>query len=382
MIFQEPMTSLNPVLNVGRQIGETLRLHEGLSQADAEKRSIEMLRFVGIPVPERRVKEYPHQLSGGMRQRVMIAMALACNPQLLIADEPTTALDVTIQAQILDLMRDLKTRVGAAIMLITHDLGVVAEMAERVVVMYAGPQGGGGARAIAIFGNPLHPYTRGLLGSVPKLGSSLAGPGPHEADRDRRPGAKPAPEASSAAPSPAAAPGSPISAARWRRPWRRNRPATTPPATTPSGRWPHERDPRQRPRAARGARPQEAFPRARRPVRHHQRLRLRRRRRQLRYREGRDALARRRKRLRQIHRRQGDPPPLSRHRRRGVSRRRPHRQSAASEDCGRCAGASRWCSRTRSPASIRASACATSSPSRSSISASPAARSWRIASAR
>jgi peptide/nickel transport system ATP-binding protein len=172
MIFQEPMTSLNPVLSVGRQIGETLRLHEGLSQADAEKRSIEMLRFVGIPVPERRVKEYPHQLSGGMRQRVMIAMALACNPQLLIADEPTTALDVTIQAQILDLMRDLKKRVGAAIMLITHDLGVVAEMAERVVVMYAGRKVEEGT-AIAIFGNPLHPYTRGLLGSVPKLGSSL-----------------------------------------------------------------------------------------------------------------------------------------------------------------------------------------------------------------
>ena len=179
MIFQEPMTSLNPVLSVGRQIGETLRLHEGLSQADAEKRSIEMLRFVGIPVPERRVKEYPHQLSGGMRQRVMIAMALACNPQLLIADEPTTALDVTIQAQILDLMRDLKTRVGAAIMLITHDLGVVAEMAERVVVMYAGRKVEEGS-AVAIFGNPLHPYTRGLLGSVPKLGSSL-----HETGRSK-----------------------------------------------------------------------------------------------------------------------------------------------------------------------------------------------------
>jgi peptide/nickel transport system ATP-binding protein len=172
MIFQEPMTSLNPVLSVGRQIGETLRLHEGLSAADAEKRSVEMLRFVGIPVPERRVKEYPHQLSGGMRQRVMIAMALACNPQLLIADEPTTALDVTIQAQILDLMRDLKKRVGAAIMLITHDLGVVAEMAERVVVMYAGRKVEEGS-AVAIFGSPLHPYTRGLLGSVPKLGSSL-----------------------------------------------------------------------------------------------------------------------------------------------------------------------------------------------------------------
>ena len=129
MIFQEPMTSLNPVLTVGRQIGETLQLHQGLSSRDAEKRAVEMLVLVGIPAPERRVREYPHQLSGGMRQRVMIAMALACNPKLLIADEPTTALDVTIQAQILDLMRDLKRRLGSAIMLITHDLGVVAEMA-------------------------------------------------------------------------------------------------------------------------------------------------------------------------------------------------------------------------------------------------------------
>jgi peptide/nickel transport system ATP-binding protein len=172
MIFQEPMTSLNPVLTVGRQIGETLRLHQGLSARDAEKKAIEMLTLVGIPAPARRVREYPHQLSGGMRQRVMIAMALACNPKLLIADEPTTALDVTIQAQILDLMRDLKRRVGAAIMLITHDLGVVAEMAERVVVMYAGRKVEE-ASVTEIFARPLHPYTRGLLGSVPKLGSSL-----------------------------------------------------------------------------------------------------------------------------------------------------------------------------------------------------------------
>ncbi len=172
MIFQEPMTSLNPVLTVGRQIGESLLLHEGLSKRDAEKRAVEILTLVGIPAPERRVKEYPHQLSGGMRQRVMIAIALACNPKLLIADEPTTALDVTIQAQILDLMRDLKSRLGSAIMLITHDLGVVAEMAQRVVVMYAGRKVEEG-RVEAIFGNPQHPYTRGLLGAVPVLGSSL-----------------------------------------------------------------------------------------------------------------------------------------------------------------------------------------------------------------
>ncbi len=172
MIFQEPMTSLNPVLTVARQIGETLRLHQDLSRRAAEARAAEMLALVGIAEPERRAREYPHELSGGMRQRVMIAMALACNPALLIADEPTTALDVTVQAQILDLMRDLQRRIGSAIVLITHDLGVVAETAERVIVMYAGrkveeaPVG-------AIFADPQHPYTRGLLGAVPRLGSSL-----------------------------------------------------------------------------------------------------------------------------------------------------------------------------------------------------------------
>ena len=174
MIFQEPMTSLNPVLTVGRQIGETLRLHQGLDARAATRRATEMLDLVGISAAARRVHEYPHQLSGGMRQRVMIAMALACNPKLLIADEPTTALDVTIQAQILDLMRDLKTRLGSAIMLITHDLGVVAEMAQRVVVMYAGRKVEE-ADVAEIYARPLHPYTRGLLGAVPKLGSSLEG---------------------------------------------------------------------------------------------------------------------------------------------------------------------------------------------------------------
>ena len=172
MIFQEPMTSLNPVLTVGRQVGEMLRLHQGLGRHAAEARAVEMLTLVGIAEPGRRVREYPHQLSGGMRQRVMIAMALACNPRLLIADEPTTALDVTVQAQILDLMRDLQRRLGSAIVLITHDLGVVAETAERVIVMYAGRKMEE-APVEAIFADPQHPYTRGLLGAVPRLGSSL-----------------------------------------------------------------------------------------------------------------------------------------------------------------------------------------------------------------
>ena len=173
MIFQEPMTSLNPVLTIGRQIAETLTLHRRLSQKEALARAIEMLRLVDIPEPGRRVGEYPHQLSGGMRQRVMIAMALACDPRLLIADEPTTALDVTIQAQILDLMRALKEKTGAAIVLITHDLGVVAEMAQRVVVMYAGRKVEEGP-VDAIFALPRHPYTRGLLNSIPRLGEAEA----------------------------------------------------------------------------------------------------------------------------------------------------------------------------------------------------------------
>ncbi len=168
MIFQEPMTSLNPVFTVGRQIAETLELHQGLSAADAQARAVEMLELVRIPEAKRRADEYPHQLSGGMRQRVMIAMALACKPKLLIADEPTTALDVTIQAQILELMLDLKEKVGAAIVLITHDLGVVAETAQRVVVMYAGRKVEEAAVA-DLFARPMHPYTRGLMGSIPRL---------------------------------------------------------------------------------------------------------------------------------------------------------------------------------------------------------------------
>ncbi|MDP1646607.1 MAG: ABC transporter ATP-binding protein [Rubrivivax sp.] len=172
MIFQEPMTSLNPVLTIGRQIAEVLVLHRGLSEREALAQAVEGLRKVQISEPERRVRQYPHELSGGMRQRVMIAMALACGPRLLIADEPTTALDVTIQAQILGLMRKLGAETGASIILITHDLGVVAEMAQRVVVMYAGRKVEE-AGVESLFAHPRHPYTRGLLGSMPHLGGSL-----------------------------------------------------------------------------------------------------------------------------------------------------------------------------------------------------------------
>jgi peptide/nickel transport system ATP-binding protein len=168
IIFQEPMTSLNPVYTVGEQIAEVVRRHEGLGRRGALAKTVDMLKLVQIPNPQRRVRDYPHQFSGGMRQRVMIAMALACNPKLLIADEPTTALDVTIQAQILELLGDLKSRFGMAIMLITHAMGVVAETAQRVVVMYAGkvieeaPVG-------QLFGRPMHPYTQGLIRSIPRI---------------------------------------------------------------------------------------------------------------------------------------------------------------------------------------------------------------------
>jgi peptide/nickel transport system ATP-binding protein len=172
MIFQEPMTSLNPVYRIGKQLEETISLHLKFNRKKAKEHAIHMLNLVGIPRPAEIVNEYPHQLSGGMRQRVMIAMAMSCNPQLLVADEPTTALDVTIQAQILDLMRNLRSTGETAILLITHDLGVVAEMCDRVVVMYAG-------KAVeetdvhTLFENPKHPYTKGLIGSTPKLGQKI-----------------------------------------------------------------------------------------------------------------------------------------------------------------------------------------------------------------
>jgi len=173
IIFQEPMTSLNPVYTVGEQIAESIRLHEGLNRKDAMDRAVEMLKLVNIPTPAKRVRDYPHQFSGGMRQRVMIAIALACNPKLLIADEPTTALDVTIQAQILDLMNELKDRLGMAIMLITHAMGVVAETAQRVVVMYAG-QVVEEATVESLFAQPRHPYTQGLIRSIPRIDTAAS----------------------------------------------------------------------------------------------------------------------------------------------------------------------------------------------------------------
>jgi len=174
MIFQEPMTSLNPVFTVGDQIAEMFTLHNGMNKKNALEASVEMLDRVQIPAPRKRIGDYPHQLSGGMRQRVMIAMAMACDPELLIADEPTTALDVTVQAQILDLMNKLKDEMGTAIQLITHDLGVIAEMSDRIVVMYAGSVVEE-AETIELFQNTLHPYTEGLLKSIPVLGSRSKG---------------------------------------------------------------------------------------------------------------------------------------------------------------------------------------------------------------
>ncbi|MGB8894244.1 MAG: ABC transporter ATP-binding protein [Pseudolabrys sp.] len=191
MIFQEPMTSLNPVLTIGNQIAEAVLLHEKVNRRQAWDKAVEMMRLVHIPEPEQRAHEYPHQLSGGMRQRAMIAMALACNPKVLIADEPTTALDVTIQAQILDIILDLQNKLGTAVILITHDLGVVAETAQRVIVMYAGRKVEE-ASVEELFAQPQHPYTQGLMGSIPRL-PSLRGEVAIAAERLQEiPGAVPA----------------------------------------------------------------------------------------------------------------------------------------------------------------------------------------------
>ena len=187
MIFQEPMTSLNPVFTIGNQIAEGIQLHEEVTDREALRRSIEALEAVGIPAPERRVQDYPHQLSGGMRQRVMIAMAIACKPALLIADEPTTALDVTVQAQIFDLLKDVQRRLGTAIILITHDMGAIAEMADKVVVMYAGRAVEAGP-AREVLKGPQHPYTTGLIRCVPHL---LTDPGEERRELEEIPGMVP-----------------------------------------------------------------------------------------------------------------------------------------------------------------------------------------------
>lgn len=192
MIFQEPMTSLNPVYTVGDQIAEAVMLHQGKNRREAMAVATEMLRLVGIPAPEKRVNEFPHQMSGGMRQRVMIAMALSCNPALLIADEPTTALDVTIQAQILDLMRKLQAEIGMSILFITHNLGVVAEMADRVVVMYGGRVVEEGD-VTEIFKSPRHPYTMGLLNSIPRVDHADAQPAKEKGRLEAIPGNVPNP---------------------------------------------------------------------------------------------------------------------------------------------------------------------------------------------
>ncbi|MFU8763935.1 MAG: ABC transporter ATP-binding protein [Haliea sp.] len=191
MIFQEPMTSLNPVMTIGNQIAEVVKLHQSATSEQARTRAIEMLRLVQIPNPEQRLSQYPHELSGGMRQRVVIAMALACSPKLLIADEPTTALDVTVQAQVLDLIRDIKSRLDTAVLLITHDLGVVAEMADRVLVLYAG-RVVESAPVRDLMRHPRHPYTLGLLGAMPKLRARSGG---QQTRLTEIPGTVPAPAA-------------------------------------------------------------------------------------------------------------------------------------------------------------------------------------------
>lgn len=191
MIFQEPMTSLNPVLTIGYQIAEAVRRHQRVSRAEARLRAVEMLDLVRIPEPKQRAGEFPHQLSGGMRQRAMIAMALSCNPQLLIADEPTTALDVTIQAQVLDLIKELQCKLGTAVILITHDLGVIAETADRVIVMYAGRKIEE-ATVEELFAHPQHPYTRGLLAAVPRLRTTSASANDHTQRLHEIPGIVPA----------------------------------------------------------------------------------------------------------------------------------------------------------------------------------------------
>ena len=378
------MTSLNPVMTIGEQIAEAIRLHQDLS----DKRPLAARRsrccaLVRIPEPAQRAKEYPHQLSGGMRQRAMIAMALACNPKVLIADEPTTALDVTIQAQILDLILELQRELGTAVILITHDLGVVAETAQRVIVMYAGPQGRGGRGRGRCSPRPLHPYTHGLMASIPRL-ALMRGEAADAAERLQEiPGMVPAltnlPAGCVFAPRCAFAddrcrgeypPYEEKRPGHWAACWRSDELYGAAMADAAQrDRWRKRRSP-----VLEVTRPQEAFPDQEGAAAAHRRPGLCRRRRQLLDRAGRDARPGRRIRLRQVHRRPHRLAADRADRRHDQARRRRHHASrqggAAAATGGRC----RSSSRTRSPRSIRACRRATSSASRCGCTASRSGR--------
>ena len=340
IVFQEPMTSLNPVYTVGEQIAEVVRLHQGLNRREAMDRAVEMLRLVHVPAPERRVRDYPHQLSGGMRQRVMIAMALVCSPELLIADEPTTALDVTIQAQILDLLGEMKSRFGMAIMLITHAMGVVAETAERVAVMYAG-RVVEEAAVDDLFARPLHPYTQGLIRSIPRLDrtggkkrrlEAIAGTVPSLLDPP--PGCRFAPRCT-------------LAIGRLHRRCRRcarSKATTRSPASSIDSAWrDHDRTAAARQQSG------EEFPGAGRRARRCARAGARGRRRQLRDRRRRDAGAGRRIRLRQIDHWALHPAADRADLGRGMARRPQRHRDSRARRSARCAAICRSSSRTRSP---------------------------------
>ena len=363
IVFQEPMTSLNPVYSVGEQIAESLRLHEGLGRKAALERAVEMLALVRIPTPQRRVNDYPHQFSGGMRQRVMIAIALACNPQLLIADEPTTALDVTIQAQILDLLAELKERLGMAVLLITHAMGVVAEVAQRVVVMYAG-QVVEEASVEDLFARPRHPYTQGLIRSIPRIDAAALHkvrleqiPGTVPKLIDPAPGCRFAPRCKFAVPECVAA--TPALARAGARPQGalhlRSGAGAGMNETSPGRRVsaPRRRTGTAEPLLKR-ARPRQALPDQGRLARPRGRERARRQRRQLRPCRRRDPRRRRRIGLRQEHHRPLHPAPHRADLGRGVVRGQGRDPGRARASCAPWRATCRSSSRIRMPRSTRA----------------------------